>query len=78
MALRRISAAGSTTMVDFAVGSLPEPGVQFAVASLLELQMTHHGLVRVIGSAGEVNRGLLGQRLAAALPSVDLAYSDLP
>jgi len=36
------------------------------------------GLVNVVGSGGEVNRCLLGERLAEALPSIDLAHGDLP
>jgi hypothetical protein len=52
-----------------------QPG---AVASCVGNADDASGLVNVVGSGGEVNRCLLGERLAEALPSIDLAHGDLP
>jgi hypothetical protein len=48
-----------------------------AVASCVGIADDAFGLVKVVVSGGEVNRCLLGERLAEALPSIDLAHGDL-
>ncbi len=48
-----------------------------AVASCVGNADDASGLVKVVGSGGEVNRGLRGERLAEAVPAIDLAHGDL-
>jgi hypothetical protein len=48
-----------------------------AVASCVGIADDASGLVKVVVSGGAVNRCLLGECLAEALPSIDLAHGDL-